>query len=210
MRDFPIFETQFGVASLILRDVPYWQKAYIKVLSSLEPEKLLKECVDFCKMVGAEEIFICGGRCAEQYPRYATLLKMEALCNALPSTTARAVKVTEDTLADWKRIYNDKMKQVPNATYMDDNRSKDLLESGYFIYDSGCLLGIGKAKDAAIEAVASVHPGSGQDVVCALAQALEADKISLLVARENLRAYSLYQRLGFAVTEEVSIWHQIL
>lgn len=210
MRDFPIFETQFGVASLILRDVPYWQKAYIKVLSSLEPEKLLKECVDFCKMVGADDIFVSGDRYAEQYPRYATLVKMEVKRTTLPPTNARAVKVTEDTFADWKRIYNDKMKQVPNASHMDDSQSKELTESGYYIYEGDRLLGIGKAKDATIEAVASVCPGRGQDAVCALAEVLNTDTISLLVARENVRAYSLYQRLGFAVTEEVSIWYQIL
>lgn len=210
MRDFPIFETEFGVASLVLRDVPYWQKAYIKILSSLEPEKLLKECVDFCKMVGADEVYACGHGDLAKYPRYATLVRMEVANTVLPPTEACAVKVTEDTLTDWKHIYNDKMKQVPNASYMDDQQSKELLESGYFIYEGSCLLGIGKGKDATIEAVASVCPGRGQDVVCALAQALEADKPSLLVARENIRAYGLYQRLGFVVTEEVSTWYQIL
>ena len=45
MKDFPMFTTENGVASLVLREIPTRGDAYITVLSSEEPEKLLEECM---------------------------------------------------------------------------------------------------------------------------------------------------------------------
>ena len=52
LKDIPIFPTQYGVASLILREIPYRQEAYIRVQDVQEEELslLLSECADFCKM----------------------------------------------------------------------------------------------------------------------------------------------------------------
>lgn len=212
MRDFPIFDTRYGVASLVLRDVPYWECAYIKLLSTREPEKLLSECADFCKAVGAEHIYATGEVMPEKYPTYATLVKLRCSAAHLPVTDAVAVPVTEQSLPQWKQIYNQKMAAVPNASYMDDARGRELLEeaSGYMVYKGDTLIGIGKACDNTVHAVAAVLPGAGQDTLCALAQRLQADVIELLVATENERAMALYQRLGFTVSEEVSRWHKIL
>ena len=42
MKDFPVFTTEYGVASLILKEIPYQGTAYITLQDSLEPEKLLE------------------------------------------------------------------------------------------------------------------------------------------------------------------------
>lgn len=212
MRDFPFFNTEFGVASLVLRDVPYWKKAYIKLHSSTEPDKLLKECVDFCKAVGAEQIFASGHDILQKYPTYASLVKMQCRVANPPQTDAIAVPVTEQQLPQWKEIYNQKMAAVPNASYIDDARARELLaeKTGYMIYKQGVLAGIGKASGNTIHAVASVMPGAGKDIVCALVKTLAADTVDLLVALENTRAIALYERLGFETCEVVSKWHQIL
>jgi hypothetical protein len=60
MRDFPVFNTEYGVASLVLKEIPYQGVAYIVVRDTLEPEKLLKECVDFCRVCGAEAVYATG------------------------------------------------------------------------------------------------------------------------------------------------------
>ena len=44
MRNIPVFTTEFGVASLILKEIPYTGIAYVRLQSSLFPEKLLEEC----------------------------------------------------------------------------------------------------------------------------------------------------------------------
>ena len=119
---------------------------------------------------------------------------------------------TELSLLKWQEIYNQKMAAVPNASYMDDTRARELLneKSGYMIYRQDVLIGIGKASGNTIHAVASVLPGAGQDALCALAQKLQTQEAELLVATENKRAMALYQRLGFTISEEVSCWYKIL
>jgi len=57
MRNIPIFDTPYGVASLVLKEIPYSSKAYITVQSCLDLDQLLEECVSFCRAVGAEEIY---------------------------------------------------------------------------------------------------------------------------------------------------------
>ena len=40
MKDFPMFTTDFGVASLILKEVPYQGCSYIIIRDALQPEEL--------------------------------------------------------------------------------------------------------------------------------------------------------------------------
>ena len=45
MRDFPVFATDFGVSSLVLKEIPYREEAYITI-QDLQPdgfEEHLKE-----------------------------------------------------------------------------------------------------------------------------------------------------------------------
>jgi hypothetical protein len=51
MRDFPFFTSDIGVASLVLREIPYKKEAYISV-RDVQPgmlPDLLAECISFCK-----------------------------------------------------------------------------------------------------------------------------------------------------------------
>ena len=62
-----VFTTENGVASIVLREIPYKGIAYITLQDTLQPEKLLRECVEFCKAAGADRIYgkgVCfrGGR----------------------------------------------------------------------------------------------------------------------------------------------------
>ena len=40
MKDFPMFTTEYGVASLLMKEIPYKETAYIIIQSSQEPEEL--------------------------------------------------------------------------------------------------------------------------------------------------------------------------
>lgn len=212
VRDFPIFTTQYGIASLVMREIPYRQRAYIKILDSCQPLELMQECCSFCTAVGAERVYGSGDPILSLYPCYAKLLEMQCDRNKLPLTSAVTVAVTADRLNLWKQIYNEKMSQVPNASYMDDISANKMLSdgSGYFVYQKDHLIGIGKISDGTIEALAAVEPGMGQDIVAALSGLLKKDVVRLQVAQENTRAMALYQRLGFTVTEEISCWYQIV
>ena len=212
MKDLPMFTTQYGVASLFLREIPYRGRAHIKIQSSLDPEKLLEECVAFCRMCGAEWIDAAGHDYLEKYPLITALWAMQCPREALAETDACLFPVTDQTVQQWLTIYNERMADVPNAAYMDSRDGRELLNTGdgYFVHRNGQLLGIGKAKGDFIDTVISVEPGSGETVLRALCSALQCETVRLWVAAENHRAVRLYQRLGFVKTKELSRWHRVL
>ena len=212
MKDMPMFTTEYGVASLFLREIPYRGRAHIKIQSSLEPEKLLEECLSFCRMCGADWIDAAGDPYLEKYPLITALWAMQCPRNALGETDARLVAVTEESVQQWLDIYNERMADIPNAAYMDGRDGRELLKSGdgYFIYRENCLLGIGKAKEDFIDTVISLQPGAGETVVRALCQVLTCETVQLWVAAANTRAIRLYERLGFTKTKELSRWYRVL
>lgn len=212
VRDIPMFTTENGIASLILKEIPYKAVAYVKILSSQEPELLLEECVQFCRMCGAEIVDASGHDYLEKYPLTTSIFAMQCSRENLQDTDACLFPVTEQTLPQWLEIYNRRMATVANSAYMDSRDGKQLLESGdgYFVHRDGKLLGIGKAAGDTMDAVIAVEPGMGQTVVQALSGALQGETVRLTVADTNTRAVRLYERLGFVKTAEISRWHRVL
>ena len=78
LRNIPIFTTEFGVASLILESVAARKEAYVRIQSSLQPEKLIEECVSFCKACGAERVYATGHEILASYPLHTSILQMNA------------------------------------------------------------------------------------------------------------------------------------
>lgn len=211
MRDFPVFTTQYGVASIVLKEVPYRGEAYIKIQSALEPAALLDECVGFCRAVGAERAYASGHEELTKYPIHTSVLQMCCSRETLGDTDAALFPVQETTLQKWRELYNERMAAVDNASYMTENDGKRMLEAGhgYFIHRNGNLLGIGMAAGDKIDAVVSCVPGGGKDIVLALNHALCGDSVRLEVASTNQRAIRLYEKLGFLTVNEISRWYQI-
>lgn len=211
MKDIPLFTSEYGVASLTLKEIPVRGVAYVKILSSLQPEKLVGECVSFCRACGAEEIYASGNDFLESYPLTADLIRMARSREGMAETDAAVFPVTEQTVGRWREIYNGRMAGVPNAAWLVRQDEKELLSGGdcYFVHRAGDLLGIGRASGDCIDMVASVQRGAGRDVVLAMASVLTCDRVSLIVARENRRAVKLYEALGFVAVEQVSRWYKI-
>lgn len=212
MRDFPVFTTEYGVASLVLKEIPYQGTAYIMIRDSLEPEKLLQECVEFCKVCGTEKVYATGHEILESRPFYTAMWEMRCAREALPDTDAALFPVQERTLADWREIYNKKVSSVPNGAWMTEKDAKVMLEKGdgYFIHRGETLLGIGRASGEVIDWVASLQPGAGREVVCALVHGIWSDTLSLTVASTNEKAVKLYESLGFVKAKEISCWYRVL
>lgn len=211
MQNIPVFTSEYGVASLILESVPYRREAYIRIQSTLEPEKLLEECVDFCKTCGAERVYATGHELLEKYPFHTAILELRASREAMGETDAALFPATEKTSEKWRSIYNERMQRVDNAAWISFTGMKKILKEGdaYFVHREGELLGIGKAKGDRMGAVASVQPGAGAEVVRALAHGLSSDTVTVEVASTNERALKLYQRLGFVPVKELSRWYMI-
>ncbi|MBQ2784904.1 MAG: hypothetical protein IJF02_00150 [Oscillospiraceae bacterium] len=212
MKDIPVFDTEYGVASLILKEIPYRGRAYIKMQSTEEPEKLLAECVDFCRACGAERIEAAGHDFLEQYPLMTPMWLMTCDRETIPETDACLFPMTQQTVERWLELYNQRMADVPNAAYLDSKDGQEFLENGdcYFVHSDGKLLGIGKAAEDYIDIVIAAEPGMGETVVQALCSALSADTVRVAVAGANERAVRLYERMGFIKTKEISRWYRVL
>lgn len=212
MRNIPFFDTCNGVASLVLKEIPYTQTAYITVLDTQDPAALLEECVDFCRAVGAERIYAKGHEALQMYPSYMQVLQMDASTETWPETEAVLVPVTEDTLQDWCHIYNRKMSGIDNASYMTSTDARQMLAygDGYFVTENGSILAIVMTSEGKLHALASVTPGGGRKALLALKQTYGWESITLEVASTNHKAICLYKSLGFAETGVVSDWYKIL
>ncbi|MBE6944449.1 MAG: GNAT family N-acetyltransferase [Ruminococcaceae bacterium] len=210
MRDIPLFTTENGVASLILREIPTAQTAYIHIRSSETPEELLKECVDFCRAAGAEKIFATGHPSLEKYPHHTTLLTLKGAVDSVGETSLSLFPVTEKTWPDFCRIYNEKMAAVPTANQMRLLDRETYEKSSYFVHKEGTLYGIGIAEDDEILSIAACQKGAGREVLAALCQVLTAEVIRLSVAENNIPAMKLYSRCGFLPTNEGIAWYKIL
>lgn len=212
MKDFPLFTTEFGLASLILKEIPYRGVAFVTIRDVQEGQfaEHLAECVSFCRMVGAERIYAKGHDALESYPLHCIVYKMSmALQRRQPE--ANLWPVTEETVSQWREIYNKAMRPFDNHATMTSGDEKRIIGSGgaYFVHRSGELLGIGWMEGNELLALISVVPGMGETVARTLFTTVDADMITLDVVSTNERAIRLYERMGFVKTGEVSRWYRV-
>lgn len=212
MKDLPMFTTENGAASLTLREIPYRQEAYVRLQDSQNPLELAKECADFCRVCGAEHVYVSGSEALEAFPLHYALWQMRAMWSSIPKPEAFLWPVLPENKQEWQEIYNRRMGAVPGAHYMTDADMNAMMEKGdgYFVHRDGTLLGIGRAYIDRIDAVATVVPGAGERVVAALCSALGDEQVILEVASTNTRAVKLYERMGFTAVAEPERWYKIL
>ncbi len=213
MRDFPIFTTDYGVSSLVLKEIPYKKQAFICIRDVQEDffQEHLAECVGFCRMAGAERIFAAGHGKLENLPLYTSVYEMRGEAWVDPEKLRSLFPVTEQTVSRWREIYNRRMEQVDNTATLESRDEKKILEScgAYFVHDSGRLLGIGWLEDTKLLAVASAERGVGELVMHTLMSLVEGSTMTLEVASTNDRAIRLYEKLGFLKTAELSGWYEV-
>ena len=207
-----MFTTEYGLASLVLKEIPYKEEAYITIRATEQPEELLAECVSFCRICGAAKIYATGHELLERYPLKTAVLEMRGEAIADDEKTACLFPVTEQTVSQWRRICNERMRGVDNSATLESRDEKKILASGgaYFVHEGGDPLGIGWIDGGEVLAVAAVKPGAGERVMKTLFSMTPGETLTLQVASTNGRAVRLYERLGFIRTKEVSRWYQVL
>lgn len=211
MKDFPVFPTSHGAASLTLKEIPYRKEAYIQIQSTQEPELLLEECVQFCTACGAEKIYASGHDDLERYPLHTGIYQMKGCLFLSEEEIPSMFPVTEATVSRWREIYNQKMRRVDNASTLEAGDEEIILSSGgaYFVHNAGELLGIGWLVEDKLKALAAVKPGAGEAVCRAMQSLLPQQTITLEVASTNEKAVRLYDRLGFLKAAEVARWYRV-
>ncbi len=211
MKDIPMFTTEYGIASLVLKEISYRQEAYIIIQASEEPGELLKECISFCRMVGAEKIYARGHELLESYPLHCAIHEMRGTVSLDEEKVKCLWPVTEENVEQWRKLLNNKLSSVDNAATLERRDEKEILESGgaYFVHDSGELLGAGWIVDGELKLIASVQKGMGECVLHTLLSTVTEQTIRLQVASTNSKAIRFYERMGFVTTGEISRWHRI-
>lgn len=211
MRDFPVFTTEYGVASLVLREVPYRQEAYIVIQSSQQPEELLKECVSFCRAVGAEKIFARGHEFVERYPLHTVIYEMRGQVAPDGEKVEHLWPVTAETIGKWRQLLNDRMRDVDNAGTLVKQGEQEILDLGgaYFIHSSGELLGAGWLVGDELMLIASVQKGMGERVMHTLLSTTQPERLRLQVASTNEAAIRFYERMGLVKTAELRRWYRV-
>lgn len=212
MKDFPVFTTEYGVASLFLKEIPYRETAYIVIRSSEQPEELLKECISFCRVCGAESIFAAGHPYLESYPLHSILYEMRGEAKPDESEVEQLWPVTEETVGRWRQLCNERMRNVDNTATQEKKDETEILKSGgaYFIHREGELLGLGWIDGGELLAVASVKPGAGKQVMHTLMSLVPGEQLKLQVVSTNERAIRLYEKLGFIKTAEIRRWYRVV
>ena len=213
MKDFPVFTTEYGVSSLILHEIPYRQEAYIHI-QDVQPDGFsehLKECVSFCRMVGAEKIFACGHEALESYPLHTSVLEMRGTAWVDLEQLENLFPVTEETVGRWRSLMNERMRGVDNAATLTVSDEKKILQSGgaYFVHHNGELLGLGWLEDTKLLMVAAVKPGAGERVMHTLMSLVEGADMTIEVASTNERAIKLYEKVGFLSNRELFRWYTV-
>lgn len=211
MKDFPVFTTQFGVASLVLREVPYRQEAYIHIQDTRQPEQLLGECVSFCRAVGAEKVYARGHAFLESFPLHCVIYEMRAQLPLDEKKVEHLWPVTRETIGQWRRLINARMANVDNAGTLESRGEQEILDSGgaYFVHHDGQLLGAGWVAGDEILLVVSAQPGAGERVMHTLMSLIPGQTVKLDVVSTNDRAIRLYEKMGFVKTQEKRRWYQV-
>ena len=214
MKDFPVFTTDWGVSSLILREIPYRAEAYIHI-QDVQPEGFeehLKECAAFCRMAGADRVYATGTQLMQAYPEYMSVYEMRGMAWVDPEKMVNLFPVTEQTVGRWRSLMNERLRSVDNAATLTAFDEKKILQSGgaYYIHRSGELLGLGWMEDTKLLLVAAVKPGAGETVMHSLMSLVEGADMTIEVASTNDRAIRLYEKLGFMKMREVVKWYKIV
>ena len=211
MRDFPVFTTDFGVATLVLKEVPYKEVAYIIIQSALQPEELLKECVSFCRAVGAEKIYARGHETVEQYPLHTVIYEMRGEIPVREELVENIWPVTEETVGKWRELVNQRMREIDNSATLEQKDEQEILSKGgaYFVHRAGEVLGIGWIVEDEVLLIAATQKGMGERVLHTLLSATRLEQIHLDVVSTNERAIRFYERLGLIKTGEKHRWYQV-
>lgn len=212
MKDIPMFTTEYGIASLVLKEIPYKQVAFVHV-RDVQPGQLdehLAECVGFCRAAGAERVLAAGHEELEKYPLHSIVYQM-SLAHTPREPEDNLWPVTVETVGHWRELYNNGMRPFDNHATLTAHDERKIIESGgaYFVHRDGKLLGIGWMEGSELLALVSVVPGMGETVARTLFTTVDTEQISLEVVSTNERAMRLYERMGFIKTGELRRWYRV-
>lgn len=217
MNNIPVFLSRGGTATLILREVPYSQKAYI-LLRTVAPEGLpilVRECVDFCRTCGAGDCFFSGEEDLSAYPHAYDILNLSLDLSELPEgPVCPLTAVTPGNDQIYLSVYNRCFRSVSNAAFCDQAQLRRIYQEHQNAFlaleEDGTPWGMGLLAGSELSAIGVLPEfrGRGEILARSLLRRCPGPAVTLTVASDNAPAMGLYEKLGFRVTGLVSHWYR--
>lgn len=215
MKDIPIFTGEHGVATLILREIPHRKQAYVMLRTVWQLDSFLAECRSFCRMAGAESIYVTGGMDLSHLPFVHAMERWTCRRADLPplSEPVELLPLSEENREDYRRLYNELFAQVPNAASctMQEAERIQREEQAALAMVNGTIAGLVQWTANRLEAigVAPTYRGLGYRLALTVLQQMTGETIELQVSSANTAALKLYARLGFHRAETLSQWYDL-
>ena len=218
MNNIPVFTSQGGTATLILREIPVSGRAYVllrTVLPHME-QALTSECASFCRMCGAEQVFAAWEDGSLDFlPHAYDIMLLHVEKSALPAgKPVRLAPMTPDNDSIYQRIYNRCFFRVSHALSYDRGQIQRIYREGQRAFlaldaqDKPCGIGELHENELAAVAVLPKYRGMGTDLTLALLALCPGTDLTVTVASDNDAALHVYEKLGFRVKGVESKWYQ--
>lgn len=230
MKNIPFFQIGGAYASLVLEEIPKKRVAHIVIQScdGADFSDLLLESARFVGAVGAERIFACSADGHDLTFREVGLtsayshskLLLSAATSSLPAFAhLDSQALNQDNAPEFLEIYNTAFASVPNCRALNLDEALELRENSeaklyvkcnYFTSITVVELEDGKATLRAIAARDGTNTGLA--TLCTLMENLSTrgfDRLYAETETSNVRAMSLYKKLGFVKETTLTDWFEI-
>ena len=215
MKDIPIFTGENGVATLILREIPHQQRAYVMLRTVWRLQPFLAECRDFCRMAGAESVYVTGQEDLSGLPFVHAMERWSCSRSDLPPLVEPVdlTPLDDSNRETFRTLYNQLFAQIPNAATCTPQEVERIQreERAALAVVEGQIAGLAQWTDGRLEAIGvdSGFRGLGYRLALTVLHRMTTETMELQVSSANQRALALYQRLGFTKTETLSRWYDL-
>lgn len=206
MKNIPLFTSEYGVATLILEEIPTKQAGFVLVRSTDNLAGLLADGAKFCRMCGAEVVYGTGDFDFFDYQLAYELLEFSAEKHQLPKPDGKMklVAVDDSNASPFLQKYDQIF-----AGQVGIGAPKLEEGIGYLVYEGEEWVGIGQIAPGRLEVIGSLKRGMGYDIAAALLAGISAEIITLQVCSLNETAIKLYEKLGFQQGNVMSQYYEI-
>lgn len=216
MKDIPIFTGAHGIATLVLKEIPWSGCGYVLVRSVwTDAAAFLEECLGFCRACGAQQVYASWEMAELPAPHAYDMVALQMKKSELPQGTPLDLQaLTKENSEAFLQTYHACFQQVPNAASYGKKDVARLLgeETAYLVFRDGICAAIAELSREGLEAVGVLPQfrGMGYDLTRTVLEMVPSVTLKLKTASTNTRALQLYERLGFRRTGILSRWWKLM
>jgi len=214
VQNIPIFTAANGLATLVLREIPYSGRAYVMLRSVWNDAvtALVQECASFCRMAGAETVYVSQDCKDLPFPHAYDMVELQCRREDLPGQTepVELAPLTADRAEEWCSVYNRCFLPIAGAAAYDHRERNRLLKdnTAFLVIKDGVCAAIVETKPDGLAAIGVLpeYRGMGTAVALAALQKVQSPLLTVRTASTNQRALAMYEKLGFRKKQIVSRW----